>query len=203
MLEAAQALQALMSGQRQNKRLLRLSFPHDDAPAGALMVANRLSAYEGLSRDFQFSVEILSDNPDIPLKDVMGKMVTVELVRDDGSQRYFNGYVFDFRFVKNDAGFSYYDMVLLPWLAFLRYRRDNYLFHGKSVEDQTDIIFDDYDVRDWKTKTLGDDPPMTEACQYDESDYNYLTATEPGAWTSSGREEPHCRHRAGYGQVHR
>ena len=174
MLEAAQALQALMSGQRQNQRLLRLSFPHNDAPAGALMVANRLEAYEGLSRDFHFTVEVLSDNPDIALKDVMGKMVTVELVREDGGQRYFNGYVFDFRFVKNDAGFSYYDMVLLPWLAFLRYRRDNYLFHGKSVEDQTDTIFGDYDVQDWKTKALGDDAPMTDACQYDESDYNYL-----------------------------
>ncbi|CAJ0780759.1 Actin cross-linking toxin VgrG1 [Ralstonia mannitolilytica] len=174
MLEAAKALQALISGQRQNQRLLRLSFPHNDAPAGALMVANRLEAYEGLSRDFHFTVEVLSDNPDIALKDVMGKMVTVELVREDGGQRYFNGYVFDFRFVKNDAGFSYYDMVLLPWLAFLRYRRDNYLFHGKSVEDQTDTIFGDYDVQDWKTKALGDDAPMTDACQYDESDYNYL-----------------------------
>ena len=174
MLEAAKALQALISGQRQNQRLLRLSFPHNDAPAGALMVANRLEAYEGLSRDFHFTVEVLSDNPDIALKNVMGKMVTVELVREDGGQRYFNGYVFDFRFVKNDAGFSYYDMVLLPWLAFLRYRRDNYLFHGKSVEDQTDTIFGDYDVQDWKTKALGDDAPMTDACQYDESDYNYL-----------------------------
>lgn len=174
MIEAAQALQALMGGQRQNKRLLRLSFPRNDAPAGALMVANRLEAYEGLSRDFQFTVEILSDNPDIELKDVLGKMVTVELVRDDGSRRYFNGYVFDFRFVKNDAGFSYYDMVLMPWLAFLRYRRDSYLFHGKSVECQTDIIFDDYAVRDWKVKALGDDPQMTDACQYEESDYNYV-----------------------------
>ncbi|BEU75001.1 hypothetical protein MAFF211271_45560 (plasmid) [Ralstonia syzygii subsp. indonesiensis] len=34
---------------------------------------------------------MLSDNPDVALKDVMGKMVTVELVRDAGSQRYFNG----------------------------------------------------------------------------------------------------------------
>ena len=121
MLEVAQTLQALMSGQRQNKRLLRLSFPHDDAPAGALMVANRLEAYEGLSRDFQYTVEVLSDNPDIALKDVLGKMATVEFVREDSSSRYFNGYVFDFRFVKNDAGFSYYDMVLLPWMAFLAF----------------------------------------------------------------------------------
>lgn len=129
--EITQALKALVNGQRQNKRLLHLSFPHEDGPPGVLLIANRLNAHEGLSRDFHYSVEILSDDPKIALKDVMGKMVTVELVRDDGTVRYFNGYVFDFRFIKHDAGFSYYDLVPLPWLAFLRYRRDNYLFHGK------------------------------------------------------------------------
>ncbi|WP_248167869.1 contractile injection system protein, VgrG/Pvc8 family, partial [Ralstonia pseudosolanacearum] len=57
----------------------------------------------------------------------------------------------------------------------LAYRRDNYLFHGKSVEDQTDLIFGDYhDIQDWKTKALGQDEPMTDACQFDETDYNYV-----------------------------
>ncbi|NQE49018.1 type VI secretion protein VgrG [Herbaspirillum rubrisubalbicans] len=174
LLDAAQALRTLMNAQRQNNRLLRLSFPRDDAPADALMVANRLSAYEGMSRDFQFTVEVLSDNPDIALKDVMAKMVTLELLRADGSVRYFNGYVFDFRFVRQDGGFSYYDLVALPWLAFLRYRHDNYLFHGKTVQQQTTEIFNDYDMRDWQCKGLQGDAPMTDACQFDESDYNYL-----------------------------
>ncbi len=174
LLDAAQALTELMNAQRQTKRLLRMSFPHQDAPAGAMLVANRLDAYEALGRDFQCTVEVLSDKPDIALKDMMGKMVTIELVRDDGSLRYFNGYVFDFRFIKNDAGFSYYDLVLLPWLAFLRYRRDNYLFHGKSVEEQTALIFGDYEVADWTIETLTGDGPMTDACQFDETDYNYL-----------------------------
>jgi len=48
-------------------------------------------------------------------------------VRDDGTLRYFNGYVFDFRFIKHDAGVAYNDMELLPWLVFFHYRRDNYL----------------------------------------------------------------------------
>jgi type VI secretion system secreted protein VgrG len=174
LLGAAQALRSLMNTQRRNNRLLRLSFPHNDAPADALMVANRLSAYEGMSRDFQFTIEVLSDKPDIALKDVMAKMVTIELVREDGSSRYFNGYVFDFRFVKQDGGFSYYDLVALPWLAFLRYRHDNYLFHGKTVQEQTTEIFNDYNMRDWQCKGLKGDAPMTDACQFDESDYNYL-----------------------------
>ena len=174
MTDAANALKSLLDAQRQATRLMRLSFPKKDGPADVLMVANRLDAYEGLSKDFQFTVEVLSDKPDIELKDVMGKMVTIEVARDDGSMRHFNGYVFDFRFVKNDAGFSYYDLVLLPWLAFLRFRRDNYLFHGKTVEQQSELVLVDCETRDWKVQNLGADEPMTDACQFDETDYNYL-----------------------------
>jgi type VI secretion system secreted protein VgrG len=172
--EATQKLQAILAAQRQNQRLLKLNFPRQDGPAGVLMLANRLDAVEGISRDFQFNVEVLSDSPDIPLKDVLGKLMTVSLQRDDGSSRHFNGYVFDFRFVRNDAGFSVYDAVLLPWLAFLRYRRDNYLFHGSTVLEQTEAIFGDYECRDWDVRGLDGDVTMTDACQFDESDYNYL-----------------------------
>lgn len=182
--EITSTLKALINSQRQNKRLLRLSFPNDDGPAGVLLVANRLDAHEGLSRDFQYTVETLSDNPDLALKDLMGKMVTIELVRDDGKVRYFNGYVFDFRFIKHDAGFAYYDMVLLPWLAFLRYRRDNYLFHGKTVEEQTRLIFEQYPMHDWETRQLGSDEAMTDAAQFDETQYNYLHRRwEAKGWT--------------------
>ena len=135
------ALQAL-GASRQHNRLLRLQFPNQDGPA-ALMLANRLEARESLSRDFHFTVEVISNDPAISLKDVQGKLVTVELVREDRSRRFFNGYVFEFRRVRADGGQVYYDMVLLPWLAYLRLRRDNYLFHNKSVADQTDDIFAD------------------------------------------------------------
>src|SRR4051812_48646749 len=68
---------------RQNNRLLRLTFPNGDGPSS--LVANRLDAVEGLSRDFHFTVECLTDDPHIALKDVQGKMVTVEMVREDNS----------------------------------------------------------------------------------------------------------------------
>ncbi len=158
---------------RQTNRLLRLSFPKKDGPS-ALMVANRLEAKETLSRDFRFAVEIISDDAGIALKDVQGKMVTVELVREDGSMRYFNGYVFEFRRVRADGGQVYYEMLLLPWMAYLRLRQDNYLFHNKTLIQQTDEIFADYRLRASELRIHGDDPEMTDACQYGESDYNYL-----------------------------
>ncbi len=172
-INARDALLALLSA-RQNTRLLRLSFPGDDGPPDTLLVANRLHAVERLSRDFVFTVEALSDKADIAQTDMMGKLVTVALVREDGSMRYFNGHVFTFRFVKNDAGICFYEIVLLPWLAFLRHRRNSCLFNGMSLEGQADAIFASYPMRNWKVSHLGADAPMTDACQFDETDYNYL-----------------------------
>ncbi|WP_255987370.1 type VI secretion system Vgr family protein [Chitinolyticbacter albus] len=171
-LNAAQLLQGLL--ETQHNRLLTLAFPKDDGPA-ATLIPNRLDADEGLSRDFRYVVEVLSDDSAIALKDVMGKMVTLELVREDGSTRYFNGYVFEFRYVRNEGGYAVYEMLLLPWLAFLRLRHDNYLFHGKALREQTELIFADYPAYlDWESRVSGADPVMTDACQFDESDYNYL-----------------------------
>lgn len=165
--------QQLLSQLTQHSRLLRLSFPKGDGPA-AMLLPNRLDAREALSRDFRFVVEVLSDNANIALKDVQGKMVTVELVREDGGLRYFNGYVFEFRRNGSDGGFVVYNMVLAPWLAYLRLRRDHYIFHHKTVVQQTDDIFADYPLQDCDMRIRGADPEMTYACQYGESDYNYL-----------------------------
>lgn len=170
--EAAQALRAMLEG-RQYARLLRLSFPNGDGPK-AMLVANRLDGFEALSRDFQYTVEVLADDARIPLKDVLGKMVTLSLVREDGSLRYFNGYVFEFRLSRVDGGFAFYQLTLAPWLAFLRQRRDNYLFHGKTLLDCTRETFADYPQQSVAFRISGPDPLFTDACQYEESDYNHL-----------------------------
>jgi type VI secretion system secreted protein VgrG len=106
---------------RQTNRILRLSFPHDDAPS-AQLVPQRLNAKEALSRDFEYTVELLSDDASLALKDLMGCLVCVELVRDDGSLRYFSGHVFAFRLVRTDGAISFYEAVLAPWLAYLKLR---------------------------------------------------------------------------------
>jgi len=165
-------IDSLIQNPQQN-RLLRLIFPNNDGPAATLL-PNRLSAHEAMSRDFCFDVEVLASDANIPLKEVLGKMVTVELVREDGSLRYFNGYVFKFLLAQTDGGMASYNMELRPWLAFLDLRRDNYLFHGKNVEEQTRMIFDDYAIHDWEFRVIGQDEVMTDACQFAESDQNYL-----------------------------
>lgn len=171
-LEAALSALGLDS---QSNRLLRMDFPQDDGP-DSIMLVNSLTAREEVSRDFRFDVEVLSDDARIPLKAIMAKMVTISLVREDGSLRYFNGYVSEFRFARADGGFAYYNMVLSPWLAFTRLRQDCVSFHGRSVLQITDSTLLNYRQHDWKVRLFApdDDPQLSCANQYNETDYNHL-----------------------------
>jgi type VI secretion system secreted protein VgrG len=167
---------------RQHNRILRLSFPHDDAPAAQLLV-NKLDATESLSKDFEFTVELLSDDPTIALKEMQGKLFSVELVRRDGSLRYFSGYVFSFRRCHSNGSLTFYEAKLGSWLKFLGLRKDNYLFHGKTLREQTESIFRDYGpYPQWEWRVSSDDPVMADACQFDETDFNYLSRR----WEAAG-----------------
>lgn len=171
---AAAALSALANNP-QNNRLLTLKFPHGDGPSVALLLANTLVAQEYISRDFEFKVEVISDDARIPLKDVIGKMVTVSLVREDGSLRYFNGYVFEFRLVKADGGFAFYGMLLRPWLAYAELRQNSMSFQNMSVLDITHATFQHYQDRDWRDCCTNQNyPQIVCANQYNETDHNHL-----------------------------
>lgn len=166
----------------QHSRILRLSFPNNDAPASTLLV-NKLDADEGLSRDFEFTVELLSDNASFQLKDLQGKLLCVELVRQDGGLRYFTGYVFSFRFVKTDGNVAFYEATLGPWLKYLTLRKNCMLFHGMTLYEQTRSIFQEYRaLPEWEFRRHAEDLPMTEACQFNESDHNYLSRR----WEAAG-----------------
>ncbi|HEY5800984.1 MAG TPA: type VI secretion system tip protein TssI/VgrG, partial [Burkholderiaceae bacterium] len=172
--KVANAVAVLAASEMQGDRLLRLEFPRQDGPAHTVMLANRLVAEEKLSGDFRFTVQVLSDDACIPLSAVMGKMVTISLVRDDGTLRYFNGYVFAFQLVSTDGGFAFYEMVLKPWLAFLHLKQDCATFQHLTVLEICDKTFEHYLQRDFRHTVAEELPRLTLAVQYNESDHNHL-----------------------------
>jgi type VI secretion system secreted protein VgrG len=158
---------------RQHNRILRLSFPNNDGPKCEFVVES-LDAVESLSRDFELTIEILSDNARLALKDIQGKLLSVELVQKGGTLRYFSGYCFSFR-LKKVENIAFYEARLSPWLSYLSLRRDSYLFHDANLRTQTDSIFRDYGAHAaWDFIVYGEDAAMTNACQFDETDSNYL-----------------------------
>jgi len=166
-------LQSLLEA-HQHARLLRLSFPKKDGPLARLMV-NRFEGAEYLSRDFEFKVELLSDDARIALESMQGKLLCVSLVQDDGSLRPFTGYVAAFKLIRTDGGLAFYEAVLKPWLAYARLRRNNRLFHAQNLNEQTETIFSGYgSLPVWEWTVAGEQPQLTMATQWDETDHNYL-----------------------------
>lgn len=167
------AIAAALREEFQTRRILTLSFPNRDGPDAALL-PNRLSAHEALSQDFLYTVEVISERPDIPLKSVQGRSVTLALARSDGSTRYFNGVCFEFRLLHGSRSGAIYQMQLRPWLAYLRLGRDSRKFQGQSVLDITRTLLDLYSMRDWDSHLTGPDEPLTFACMIDDTHYNQL-----------------------------
>ncbi len=170
----AAACLAALAGASQHDRLLRLDFPRNDGPAGVLMLANAFDGDEGVSRSFCYKVEVLSNDANIALTDLMGKMVTISLVRDDRSLRHFNGYVFAFCYLRTDGGFAFYEMELRPWLAFLALRHDCATFQRMTLGEISEKTFEHYLSRDYRFHLPREQVDITLAVQFNESDFNHL-----------------------------
>lgn len=172
----------------QDKRLLALGFPHDDAPSATdrygrrrtvTFVAERLVAQEGLGIDFRFELVLLANEAGISLDDMLGKLLVVSLVRPDGGARYFSGYCTEFSLIGSDGAIAEYRAVLRPWSQFLRTRVNNRLFLGQTLEQQIGTVLADYPALApaWEWRVRGEDPSRTMNVQgggMGESDWNYL-----------------------------
>lgn len=190
-------LNQLLGRIQQNNRMLTLSFPNNDVACAHHLVANYLSATERFNQDFEFHVEVLSDQSNLDVKNLLGKMATVECKRHDGSSRFYNGYIFAFNFVKNDGGFTRYEMRLKPWLAFLAYMQDCQVFQNLSLKDRSIQLFKQYPLADVVWDLRKDDPETTFSVQFNETHYNYLNRQwEQAGWTYwyEHRQDGHSLH---------
>lgn len=183
---------------QQDKRLLGLSFPKDDAPTATdvwgravpvQMVVERLEAHEGLGEDFRFELTLLADSASLVLADMLGKLLAVSLVKPDGTLRWFTGHVAEFSLAGSDPGVATYRAVLRPWLWFARHRINNRIFRDRSLYDQFAEILQGYgDWAQWRWEVSGQDAPLTMAVQgggRGESDHNYIyRRLEARGWSS-------------------
>ena len=158
----------------QHNRLLRLRFPKGDAPPGIKMLVNTFDGHESLSQGFLYTVGVLSDDASIDLALVVGKMVTIDLVREDGTLRHFNGYVFEFGLLTTDGGVAFYKMMLEPGLSYLRLRKGSAAFHGLTTVALSSQVLRAHPKIDWEHQIKGADPEKTYVCQHNETDHNFL-----------------------------
>jgi type VI secretion system VgrG family protein len=163
----------------QDTRLLRLSTP---LGADALLV-ERLEGKEGLSEGFRFDLDLLSTDAHLDLEVLIGQPVLLEILTQHSrsSLRSLHGHCTAFARLSSDGGFARYRLTLEPWTAFLRHRRDSFLWQDKSVPEIVEEIFRDYQGQGsllpaWRFELAdaGRYRPRELCTRFEESDWDFI-----------------------------
>jgi type VI secretion system secreted protein VgrG len=158
----------------QENRFISLNTPLGE---DVLLLAS-FTGHEGISRLFQFNLDLLSEKKDIAFKDIVGQKVTIKMETTDGSSfRYWNGYVSRFAQSGSDARFARYQMEVVPWLWFLTRSADCKIFQKESILDIFDDVISDssFSSSDYKKSLTGTYKPLEYCVQYRETDFNFIS----------------------------
>jgi type VI secretion system secreted protein VgrG len=162
----------------QNQTLMSI-----DTPLGTnVLLLSRFSGKEGMSRLFEFDLELLSEKHDIQFKDIIGKPVAVRIKLFNEKERFFHGIISRFtqksgRFSDGSEAsvFSVYSATMVPLLWMLTRTADSRIFQNKTVPDIIEQVFSDQKFSDYEIKLSGAYEKKEYCVQYRETDFNFVS----------------------------
>lgn len=133
------------------------------------------SGQEGISQLFDFTLELLAEDPDkVKFDQLLGQPVTVTLELPKNRQRYFHGICHRVSQGARTEGdiFTSYRMEVVPSFWLLSKRSQSRIFQHISVPDILRKVLEGVDV---SFEILGTFNPRDFCVQYRESDFNFAT----------------------------
>ena len=140
-----------------------------------VLLLNRLSGSEGVSRLFSFQLEMLSEKAAIDFTQLIGHCVTVRIRLANGQQRFINGLVKQFVQSGRDNRFAHYDAEIVPWLWFLTLNQTCRIFQHKTVMEIITGLFDHHGIKDYLDQTQGTYERREYCVQYRETDFAFVS----------------------------
>ncbi len=158
----------------QANRLLSISTPLGED----VLLLQGLTGREGISRLFNFQLELLAYNNDaISFNDLVGQNVTITIQLPDGTPRYINGYVSRFaQGATDDRFFTHYTAEIVPWLWFLTRHADCQIFQNMAPADIISQVFNNFSFISFRLGSMTGTYPQLEYCvQYRETAFNFVS----------------------------
>ena len=151
----------------QDTRLAKL---HTALPKDTL-VLRRFGGEEMMNGLFEFRVEALSAKADLNFDEILGTHATVEIDTISQGPRFFDGIVTQARWVGPGRNGFQYELVLQPWFWVAGKRRQQRIFHEKSIPDIIEEVLRPYSSLG-KLENLLEETydPHEYVVQYNESD---------------------------------
>ncbi|MEN5206834.1 type VI secretion system tip protein TssI/VgrG [Stenotrophomonas terrae] len=167
-LSAAGGLQRL----HQDRRLVRV----ETALAPETFLVKRFDGNESVSAPFLYHIELLSTQPRLELKQLVGQPLRL-LLGDEFGGRSVHGYVREFASTGQQAQFNSYRAEIAPWFAFLDFTSNCRIFQDKNVLEIVEEVFAGYEqlARYRYDLNAGKLQPLSYCVQYNESDFAFVS----------------------------
>lgn len=154
------------------RRVMQIATPL----GGDVLLFERMTAREDLSKLGEYQISLLSKQGDIDPDKILAKSVTVKVELASDKIRYFHGYVTRFAQAGTFGAYYRYNATVRPWLWFLTRTASCRIFQDVSVPDIIKQIFEDHvNVADFKLELSGNYRKWDYCVQYRETDFNFVT----------------------------
>ncbi|MEX6664263.1 type VI secretion system tip protein TssI/VgrG [Pseudomonas sp. W2-17] len=156
----------------QNRRLFKLTMA---LKGGQELLLESFAGSEGLSTDFGFKLELISDDASVKLKSAIGQAATIEIELATGGSRYINGHVLSFGNNGSDGGMSRYSAYVGSWLSLIAQRYDSQVYQDQTVEQVIRKVFSRYEgLAKYEFRVRRTLKPHSYITQYRESDSHFV-----------------------------
>lgn len=136
-----------------------------------VLVLQRFEGIDRMSGLFEFGVSCLAATSNIDFDKLIGTHATVTLIGRDRSEHFFDGIVTEARWMGVGENGHRYHLTLRPWLFLAGLRRNQRIFHEKSVIDILQELLSAYaDAGTLAVNVSNQYPVLEYTVQYRESD---------------------------------
>ncbi|WP_339110007.1 type VI secretion system tip protein TssI/VgrG [Thioclava sp. GXIMD4216] len=140
------------------------------------LVLQRFDGTDHINALYDYQVDCLASSADIDFDALIGTHASVALVTREGSDQYFDGIVTEARWLGTGDNGHKYRLRLQPWFFLASLRRNQRIFHNKTVAEILTELLSSYSDAGQLTVSLANDYPELEyTVQYRESDMAFAT----------------------------
>jgi type VI secretion system secreted protein VgrG len=140
-----------------------------------VLLLEGLSGSEGVSRNFDCTLDLLSEDPAIDGSKVLRTPMRVTVKLADGGERVMHGLVRRLTQLGRSEGLSSYRVEIVPWFWFLSLSTDCRIFQNLSVPEIVEEVFKSQGHADFQFKLVKSYPKRVFCVQYRESHLNFVS----------------------------
>ena len=173
------AMLASLAGLSHHHRLIQLQGPHDG------LVVERFEGEESVCGELRLQIDCLSTDAFLDIDPWLEQPLTLKLRLADGSMRQWHGLCAEVAQLGSDGGLARYRLVLEPWTALLRLRRNALIFQDKDILAICAQVFADYPQAMFRFDVQSALPVRAITTQFRETDWAFaarLLADAGLAW---------------------